>query len=132
VHTVGAVEVRRPARRAIQGSIISGTRLTTPARGAPFTVAKVDDRGVVLLFGAKETPTPFSWSSLEGAVEFLRGKGWVTIGGVYDTGSTPGTLDSYLKGYMKRATAGWVAALFEAAGLVQLDRRPPSRVRLVS
>jgi hypothetical protein len=43
--------------------------------------AKVDDRGVVLLFGAKETPTPFSWTSLEGAVDFLRGKGWVTIGG---------------------------------------------------
>jgi hypothetical protein len=55
----------------------------------------------------------------------------VTIGGVYDSGSTPGTLDSYLKVYMKRATAGWVAALFGAAGLVELDRGLPSRVRMV-
>lgn len=95
-------------------------------------MARVDDRGVVSLFGAQVTPTPFSWACLEGAIDFLRGKGWVTIGGVYGTGSTPGTVDSYLKGYMRRATAGWVAALFEAAGLVQLDRRPPSRLRLVS
>jgi hypothetical protein len=95
-------------------------------------VASVDDRGVVLLFGARETPTRFSWTCLEGAVDFLRGYGWVPIGGVYDTGSTSGTLDSYLKGFTKRVTAGWVAAPFEAAGLAQLDRRPPSRVRLAS
>jgi hypothetical protein len=36
-----------------------------------------------------------------------------------------------LKGYMKRATANWVASMFEAAGLVQIDRNRPSRVRAI-
>jgi hypothetical protein len=67
---------------------------------------------------------------LEGVIEFLRGKGWVEIGMTYDVAGRTGTLDGYLKGYMKRATAGWVAALFEAAGLVQIDRGRPARVRL--
>ena len=95
-------------------------------------MGKVDDRGVTLLFGAKETPLRSPGTAWTEPSASFRGKGWVTIGGVYDTGSRPGTFDSYLKGYMKRATAGWVAALFEAAELVQLDRRPPSRVRLLS
>jgi len=74
--SVGPMDVRGPARRAIQSSITSGTRLTTPTRGAPFTVASVNDRGIVLLFGAKEAPTSFSWACLEGAVDFLRDKGF--------------------------------------------------------
>jgi hypothetical protein len=121
---------RGPAQQAIQASIRSGTHLSTPSRGSPFSVGRIDERGVVLLFGAKEFPTPFTWASLEGVIEFLRGKEWVEIGGTYDVAGRTETLDGYLKGYMKRATAGWVAALFEAAGLIQIDRRRPARVRL--
>jgi hypothetical protein len=106
--------------------------LATPGRGSPFSVGRIDDRGIVLLFGKKETPTPLTWPCLEGAVDFLRGKGWVEIGGRYDTSARPGTLDGYLKGFMKRATAGWVASLFAAARLAQIDGQRPMHVRLLS
>jgi hypothetical protein len=128
----GNMVSRGPGQQAIQASIRTGARLSTPGRGSPFSVARIDDKGIVLLFGAKETPTPLTWHCLEGAIDFLRNKGWVEIGTLYDTSARPGTLDSYLKGCMKRATAGWVAALFEAAGLVQIDRSRPARVRLLA
>ena len=66
------------------------------------------------------------WASRNDAV----GSGWVPIGGVYDTTAISGTLDAYLKRFIKRVTAGWVAALLERAGVVQIDRGRPSRVRL--
>ena len=119
------------AESAIRAKIHAGQRLGTPSQGAPFIVERIDARGVVLLFGEKETPTPFSWDALEEALDFLLGRGWVQIGGVFDTSSTSGTFDEHLKGYMKRATANWVASMFEAAGLVQIDRNRPSRVRAI-
>ena len=93
-------------------------------------MADISDEGVVLLLGEKEARTPLSWACLEGVADFLAGAGWVTVGGVYDTGGSPGTLDGYLKGWIKRATAGWVAVLLEAAGVVELDRARPARIRL--
>jgi hypothetical protein len=67
---------------------------------------------------------------LEGVGTTLAGGGWMTIGSVYDTRAVSGTLDAYLKRFINRATAGWVAALLEKAGVVQIDRGRPSRVRL--
>jgi hypothetical protein len=119
------------AEKAIRGKIHPGQRLGTPSQGAPYVVERVDDRGVVLLFGEKETPTPFSWDVLEGTLGFLNLRGWVRIAGAFDTSAESGTLDEYLKGHIQRATAGWVASLFEAAGLVQIDRGRPSRVRAI-
>jgi hypothetical protein len=63
-------------------------------------------------------------------VPFLGGKGWVEIGSRYEVGGKVGTLDGYLKRCVKRATAGWVAALLEAAGLVEVVRSRPAKVRL--
>jgi len=57
-------------------------------------------------------------------------RGWVPIGTIYSTSSSAGTLDAHLKGYLKRATAGWVAALLERAGVVSIDRSPPARIEL--
>lgn len=53
------------------------------------------------------------------------------IGSTYDTSADPATLDGYLKGCLKRATAGWVAVVLEGAGIVDLDRSRPARVRLL-
>ena len=61
-------------------------------------------------------------SVLEGVGTTLAGRGWMTIGGLYDTSAVSGTLDAYLKCFINRATAGWVAALLERAGVVQIDR----------
>jgi hypothetical protein len=113
----------------VRAQVQSGTRLTTPARGAPFTVARVDDRGIVLLLGQQEAWTPLTWACLEGIVPFLAGRDWVNIGSVYETRIDPETLDGYLKSCVKRATAGWVAAVLDEAGVVEIDRRRPARVR---
>ena len=66
---------RGPAQQAIRSSISTGNRLLTPGRSKPFSVGRVDERGVVLLFGETETPTPFTWECLEGIESFLRGQG---------------------------------------------------------
>jgi hypothetical protein len=122
--TAGRIE------RAIRAAVHSGQILETPARGRPFEVARVDGNGVVLLLGERQARTPLSWPVLEGALAYLQGRGWVEIGGLYDVDSRSGTFDAYLKRHVKRATAGWVAALFETAGLVDIDRSRPARVRV--
>ena len=84
----------------------------------------------IRILGEKKAWTPLSWACLEGVGRFLAGKGWVVIGGVYETAGASDTLDGYLKAWIKRATAGWVAALLEAAGVAEIDRGRPARVRL--
>ena len=108
----GAVE------RAVRTGVSPGERLRTPSQGAAFTVRDITQDGVVLLFGKQETPTPLSWDTLEGVGDVLGGGRWVVIGSVFDVQGEAGTLDGYLKKYIKRATAGWVAALLERAGVV--------------
>jgi hypothetical protein len=103
-----------------------------PRRGAVGSLSSVTPAMVVLLLGEKEAWTPLPWRALEGVPDLLRGRGWVPIGSVYATTSTAGTLDAYLKGFLKRATAGWVAVVLEEAGVLTIDRSRPSRVQLRS
>jgi hypothetical protein len=105
-------------------------KLTTPTKAAPFELARIDEKGIVLLLGAQQAWTSISWTCLEGIPAFLGPGRWVEIGSSYSTTAAPGTLDAYLKDHIKRATAGWVAAVLEAADVVQIDRRRPARVRL--
>jgi hypothetical protein len=65
------------------------------------------------------------WRALEQVPDFLRGRDWVLIGGVYSTDGTPGSLDAHLKTFLKRATAGWIAVVLEKAGVITVDRTPP-------
>jgi len=115
---------------AVRQAVVEGQTFHTPARGSEFSVARLSPEHLVLLLGKKEAWTPISWKCLEGIPDFLRGRGWVVIGSVYDTYADPDTLDGYLKGCVKRATAGWVAAVLEHAGVVQIDRGRPARVQL--
>jgi hypothetical protein len=55
---------------------------------------------------------------------------WVPIGSAYATDSFPGTLDAHLKRFVTRAAGGWVAVVLERAGVIEIDRSPPARVRL--
>ena len=119
-----------PVEAAVRAAIAAGTQLTTPAQGKPFSVAQVDGRGIVLLLGKEEARTPLSWQCVEGIATFLRARGWVEIGSRFDTAADPSTLDGYLKRHIKRATAGWVAAVLEHAGVVEIDRGRPARFRL--
>lgn len=61
---------------------------------------------------------------------FLATRGRVRIGSLYSTDSSPNTLDSSLKRHIKRATAAWVGALLEEAGLVMTERSRPATVWL--
>ena len=120
---------RGPIERAVRSTIKAGAVLATPAQGARFSVASVDDNGLVLLLGEKEARTRFTWEALEGVGELLAGGTWIPIGSSYSTDQSPGTLDAYLKRHVNRATAGWIAAVLEAAGVIEIDRRRPARIR---
>lgn len=109
-----------------------GQRLATPVEAAPFEVEAVDDKGVVFLIGQNKTATRLTWKCLEGIMPFLATRGRVRIGSLYSTDSSPNTLDSYLKRHIKRATAAWVGALLEEAGLVMIERPRPATVWLAS
>ncbi len=117
-------------RRAVVERLRPGQRLGTVPTGAPFVVHMIDSAGIVLFLGAQEAWTRISWACLEGIVPFLSGRGWVKVGSRYETAGEPSTLDGYLKGCIKRATAGWVAAVLEAAGIMDVDRSRPTKVRL--
>jgi hypothetical protein len=122
----GRVEV------AVRGVVPVGSRLPTPTGRGEFSVARYSTDGLVLLLGKKEAWTPLPWQALEDIPDLLRGQGWVQIGSVYSTASTDGTLDAYLKRFLKRATAGWVAVVLERAEVLAIDRSPPARVQLRS
>lgn len=119
-----------PVEQAIRATVSAGDQLRTPTGRGAFRVQEVRERGVTLLLGAKQTPTFFTWHCLEGIPAFLATGAWVRVGSRYDTAAEAGTLDDYLKRHVNRATAGWVAALLERAGIIDLDRTSPARVRL--
>lgn len=118
-----------PVETAIRAHISPGTRLPTPTGRATFTVHELNPRGIVFLLGPKQAWTPLSWDCLEGIPAVLRNRGWVRIGANRDVAGNPGTLDAHLKGCLKRQTADYVAVVLERAGLVDLDRDRPARVR---
>jgi hypothetical protein len=93
-------------------------------------VARYTSEGLVLLLGEKEAWTPLPWRVLEDVPNYLRGRGWILIGGAYSTDSQMGSLDEYLKRFLKRATAGWVAVVLEMATVLEIDRSRPARVKL--
>ena len=115
---------------AIRASVSPGELLATPTGRGHFTVARYTSEGLALLLGKKEAWTPLPWRAMEGIPGFLRGRGWVPIGGVYSTDSAAGSLDEHLKAYLNRATAGWAAVLLERAGVLAIDRSRPARVKL--
>jgi hypothetical protein len=120
----GRVEV------AVRAAVPPGDRLATPSGRGTFTVAQYTSDGLVLLLGEKEARTPLPWRALEELPGFLRARGWVPIGSRYSTDSMAGSMEEYLKRYLKRATAGWVAVVLERAAVLEVDRSRPARVRL--
>jgi hypothetical protein len=75
---------------------------------------------------------PIPWEALEEVPDLLRGRSWVPIGSTYSTHAAEGTLDGHLKGYIARATGGWIAVVLERAGVLEIDRSRPARVKLAA
>jgi hypothetical protein len=117
---------------AVRAAVPVGARLLTPTGRGQFSVARYTSDALVLLLGDQEAWTPLPWRGLEEVPDFLGGRGWVRIGSLYSTDSIAGTLDAHLKGYLKRATAGWVAVVLERADVVRIDRSRPAKVQLSS
>src|SRR5690242_19099992 len=122
--------MRTSVEAAIRSSVRPGEVLPTPTGTAAFVVDQLDAEGLSLLFGPKKTRTLLSWRCLEGVPGYLRGRGWVLVGAHRDVNSDYG-LDGYLKGWIKRQTANYVAVVLERAGIVDLDRERPAQVRLI-
>lgn len=119
-----------PVQSAIRIHVSPGLRMPTPTGRATFIVHDLNREGIILLFGPKRTPTRLTWDCLEGIPEFLRNRGWMRVGANRDVNGNPGTLDAYLKRCLKRQTADYVAVVLERAGIVELDRERPARIRL--
>ena len=90
----------------------------------------IDANGIVMLLGPKQTPTRVTWRIFEGILPYLQDGDWVEFGATRDVRGNPGTLDGYLKDSLNRSAANYIAVILERAGLVELDRERPMRVRL--
>jgi hypothetical protein len=119
---MGAVE------SAIKAELEPGDVFSTLGRAATATVGSYEEAEVVLLVGQKRARNPVSWSCLEGVPLFLVGRDWVELTG---EGSGGGTLATYLESHGSEAGANLVGALLEAAGVLEVDRDKPVRVRLL-
>ena len=118
--------------KAVRSAIVEGERLRTPTGRAEFVVGAIDHRGIVLLLGKGRWATPIGWKCLEGAADFLRGRGWIRVGANRDVGGKPGTFDEYMKAHLQTQTANYVAVLLERAGVVELSTARPAHVRLAA
>lgn len=117
--------------RILMGKLKDGDKLGTPARSKEFTVEHISGAEVVLLIGkGRETKIPAE--CLNGIPNFLRGKDWVEIGAIHDYNCKPGSLEDYINNSKpeKTSVGNYVASILEHAGIVDIDRRPPSKVRL--
>ncbi len=114
---------------AIRLSIRPREVLWTPTETATFEVEQLYPEGLSLLFGRKKTRTLLTWRCLEGVPAYLHGRGWVPVAANRDVNGDHG-LDGYLKGWIKRQTANYVAVVLERGGVVALNRERPAQVRL--
>lgn len=117
------------AQRCIRGAIAEGRRFGTPSDNKPFLVQTLDNDGVVLLL-AEQHPIRIGWPIWEGALDLIRRRGPLRIGGGFSVEGETGTLDGYLKQFVSRLIAGWVAVVLEQAGLVRINRDRPATIRL--
>ncbi len=119
-----------PVEQAVRQAVREGDELGTPAQSQPFRVGRISAVGIILELGQERTPTFFEWRCLEGVRSFVSQNGRVRINGSGKSQTiVPGTLDGYLKQYVNRLTAGWVAALLEKAGVLEIERTRPAYVR---
>ena len=118
-----------PVEAAIRDKLRSGVTLWLLARGKPF-VLQYDSAGLVLLQGESGARIRVTWNCLEGVPAFMRGNGWLSLGGSRSAAGDPGTLDEYFKRHIKRDVARWVGRVLSEAGVVDVQLGRPVQVRL--
>jgi hypothetical protein len=119
-----------PVERAIRAKFKPPATLCTLAQRKPFQISVIDSRGIVLLLGIQESPVRLSWECLESIPAFLRSQpGWVPAGGAHSVEGDTGTVDEFLKGWVKTDVARWLACVLRDAGIVEVIDGP-LRLRL--
>jgi len=115
----------------LMSELVAGDKLGTPARSKEFTVEHISGAEVVLLI-CKGRETKIPAECLNGIPNFLRGKDWVEIGAIHDYNCKLGSLEDYINNSKpeKTSVGNYVASILEHAGIVDIDRKPPSKVRL--
>ena len=116
----------------MRANLREGDELQTPGQGKPFWVHRIDGRGLVLLLGKGRWETRIPWEALEGIPDLLRGRGWVRTTGSFAPESDPRSLSGYLKQFVHRETANWVAVVLDKSDVIELDRSRPLSARLRS
>lgn len=120
-----------PIERAIRATFLPPVTLETLARRKPFTLAAIDDEGILLVLGETESRARVSWECLEGVPSFLhQHRGWIRAGGSHAATGEPGTLDEHLKRDLPTHVANYVTRVLRDAGVVEVARGLPVRLRL--
>jgi len=117
-------------QRQIRAAVTPGDVHATPPAREHFTIGHRAPDALVLPPGEKEARTPLPRRAPEEIPDLLHGRDWMLIGSAYSTDSAQGSLDKHLKRYLRRATAGWVAAVLEKAAVITIDRSRPAHIRL--
>jgi hypothetical protein len=113
--------------------IRAGNTFHTPVREVPFTIDSIDPKHVTFCVGAK-TRIKIPRACWDGVPNFLRGRGWVEIGAKHDV-APRGTFEEYLdlfwsEGKTHASGASYVVPILEHLGIVEVDHRIPSKIRL--
>lgn len=113
----------------LMGKMNPGQLLYTPIQKKKFKIHSIYPSGITLILGKKwKTPIPAAcWDGIPG---YLKGKGWVEIGAIHGI-SKPGTLENYIDRFIPRSAGNYVASILEYAGIVEIERSLPSKVRLI-
>lgn len=117
--------------RILMGKLKDGDILVTPVQGKEFIVKHISEVEVILVIG-KSRRTAIPAECLNGIPNFLKGMDWVEIGAIHDYACKPGTLEDYINDSKpeKTSVGNYVASILEHTGIVDIDRRAPSKVRL--
>ena len=104
--------------------------MKTPS-GKEFKIVHINSEKIIVETGKKPSRLKIPVSALEEIPDFLRGKGWVKIGAIHEISSNEVSLDSFLKKYSHGTSlAAYVAPLLELAGIAEICRLRPAKIRL--
>jgi hypothetical protein len=107
-----------------------GSPLKTPSGYAEFTVSNIRSNEVILEIGETKNELRIPAACFEGAPDFLRDKGWIRISAKHGEANVD-TFDGYVQGFTRGiSAASYVAPILEEAGIVEIDRSRPAKLRL--
>ena len=107
-----------------------GTVMRTPSARSDFVFQHVDPEKILLLIGKNKKPFKIPAPLFDSVLDFFGGKDWIRIGAIHGK-PNKGTFDEYVQGYTSGTSgASYIAAILEKAGIAEINRKRPARIRL--